>query len=151
MWHGEPTFEGMRTRMGKRERARRRLTADGAKKPRRSFTAEYKLQVVEEARKCRNRGEIGQLLEREGLSYSQVSAWRKVAEAGAMKALGRKRGPKPSMDTATAKQIQGLKRDHKRLRKELLEARAILVAHRKVLGDRAVDPDDLSWPEDLEE
>ncbi len=128
--------EGERVGMGKRERTRRQ------------FTPEYKLGIVEEARKCSNRGEIGRLLEREGLSYSQLSVWRRAARSGAMKALGRKRGPKPSIGPSLTQQIRELKRDHERVREELREARAILVAHRNVLRDRAADPDDLPWPKD---
>ena len=62
---------------------------------RRRFTAEYKVRIVAEAGKCAERGAIGRLLEREGLSASRLSAWRKQARKGALRALGRKRGPKP--------------------------------------------------------
>ena len=61
---------------------------------RRRFTAEYKAWVVQEAERCREAGEIGGLLRREGLFSSQLTDWRKLYQAGARRALSRKRGPK---------------------------------------------------------
>ena len=45
-----------------------------AKPTRRRFTAEYKLRVLREADRCREPGEIGALLRREGLYSSLLSA-----------------------------------------------------------------------------
>jgi transposase-like protein len=47
------------------------------KATRRRFSAAYKRQSVMEAEQCAH-GELGTLLRREGLSYSQVAAWRKA-------------------------------------------------------------------------
>ena len=46
-----------------------------AKAKRRCFTAEYKRRILREADRCREPGEIGALLRREGLYSSHVSAW----------------------------------------------------------------------------
>jgi transposase len=53
------------------------------KAQRRTFTAGYKLWVLEEADKCREQsGQIGALLRREGLYASHLTAWRRQREAG---------------------------------------------------------------------
>ena len=44
-----------------------------AKRKRRQFSAEYRLRILEEADRCTQRGEVGQLLRREGLSTSILS------------------------------------------------------------------------------
>ena len=59
---------------------------------RRRFSAEYKLQVLEEADACREPGEIAALLRREGLYH--LTCWRQARHKGALGALGRRRGPK---------------------------------------------------------
>ncbi len=45
------------------------------KAQRRTFTAKYKLRILEEADQCTELGQIGALLRREGL-YSSVSIYR---------------------------------------------------------------------------
>lgn len=63
---------------------------------RRSFTAAYKLKVLEEVERCTKPGEIGALLRREGLYTSHLSAWRRQRDHGALKALSNPRGrPRP--------------------------------------------------------
>ena len=63
---------------------------------RRSFTAKYKLEILEKADACTAPGEIGGLLRREGLYTSHLTYWRKQRRDGAMKELGRPRGRKPA-------------------------------------------------------
>ena len=52
---------------------------------RRTFTAKYKLEVLEKAEACTRPGEIGEVLRREGLYTSHLTAWRKQRKAGALK------------------------------------------------------------------
>ena len=65
---------------------------DGAVSPRadrpkrRTFTAEYKAQIVAEY-EAADHGERGAILRREGLYSSHITEWRKAAEAGAVSAL----------------------------------------------------------------
>ena len=59
---------------------------------RRSFTAAYKLSVLAEADRASGVGEIGALLRRESLYSSHLTVWRREREAGALEALGRRRG-----------------------------------------------------------
>ena len=66
------------------------------KPERRRFTAEYKLRILAEADKCTRPGEIGALLRREGLYWSNLSNWRRRRREGTLGALSpRKRGPAP--------------------------------------------------------
>ncbi len=58
-----------------------------AKPRRRGFTAEYRLRILEEAERCTKSGEVGQLLRREGLYSSHLTAWRKARHDGAVRAL----------------------------------------------------------------
>ena len=60
---------------------------------RRSFTADYKTSIVQQAAQCRAPGEIGALLRREGLFSSQLTMWRKQYQAGVRRALSQRRGP----------------------------------------------------------
>ena len=56
---------------------------------RRTFTAEYKAQILAEYDAAES-GERGAILRREGLYSSHITEWRKVATAGATTALGAK-------------------------------------------------------------
>ena len=60
---------------------------------RRSFTAKYKLEILAKADACTKPGEIGELLRREGLYTSHLTYWRKQVRDGALKELGKPRGP----------------------------------------------------------
>ena len=57
---------------------------------RRTFTAEYKAQIVAEY-DAADHGERGAILRREGLYSSHITEWRKAAQAGAVSALGPKK------------------------------------------------------------
>jgi hypothetical protein len=47
------------------------------KPERRRFSLEYKRRLIGEAEKC-GFGQLGALLRREGLTYTQLSEWRKA-------------------------------------------------------------------------
>src|SRR2546427_5759452 len=65
-----------------------------AKGERRRFTAEYKLEVLREADNCKQSGEIGALLRREGLYWSNLTNWRKQRERGELAGVtAERRGP----------------------------------------------------------
>ncbi len=66
------------------------------KAKRRQFSAEYKLHILEEAGRCIARGQIGELLRREGLYSSHLSTWRQQQARGQLEALApKKRGRRP--------------------------------------------------------
>lgn len=97
---------------------------------RRKFSAEYKLRVLAEADACRQPGEIGALLRREGLYSSLLDKWRTQRRQGSLDALaGQKRGPKP--DPAAA-ELARLRHENERLRKRLEQAEAVIEVQKKV-------------------
>ena len=64
---------------------------------RRTFTAAYKLRIVEEANAASEPGAVGALLRREGLYSSHLVEWRRLYRAGALSGLTRPRGrPAPN-------------------------------------------------------
>lgn len=82
---------------------------------RRSFTREYKMRIVEEADRCKQPGEVGMLLRREGLHSSHLTAWRKLRREAARKASGGKRGRKPVAVNPLAAEVARLNRENARL------------------------------------
>ena len=114
-----------------------------AKAQRRKFTAEYKLRIVREAERCKEPGEIGALLRREGLYSSLLTAWRREVEQGTRAALrSKKRGPKARVVDPRVKELE---RELARLRKRLEHAELIIAVQKKVsalLGIPLESPDD---------
>jgi transposase len=99
---------------------------------RRSFSAAYKLRIVEEADQCTERGQIGALLRREGLYSSQLATWRRLRDEGGLQALAPKtRGRKASQD-AHEVEIAALRRENERLHKQLQQAELIIGAQKKL-------------------
>jgi transposase len=102
---------------------------------RRRFNAKYKLRILEEAEACREPGEIGALLRREGLYSSYLTAWRRQREQGQLDGLSpKKRGRKPSIDEALAKELDALKRENQRLESRLQQAETIIEVQKKLSG-----------------
>lgn len=91
---------------------------------RRSFTAEYKLRVLEEADACTQPGEMGALLRREGLYTSHLTYWRRQRRDGSLKELGRSRGRKPA--DRREREIAELRRRAERAEAELQKARKVI-------------------------
>jgi len=56
---------------------------------RRRFSADYKRRILDEADQCRQPGQIGALLRREGLYSSHLSCWRQQRERGELGTLPR--------------------------------------------------------------
>ena len=115
-----------------KEGARRSDPEVPEKAQRRRFTAEYKLGILEAADACRDSGEVGALLRREGLYTSNVSVWRQQRQSGALNGLQpSKRGRKPRRHPE-AKRIEQLERENRRLREELRKAQVIIEVQKKV-------------------
>jgi transposase-like protein len=98
---------------------------------RRQFNAAYKLSVLEEADRCTSSGAIGALLRREGLYSSHLTTWRREREAGALEALGRRRGRRARF-TPEQQRIAALEAKTARLARELEQARAIIDVQKKL-------------------
>jgi len=115
------------------------------KAQRRRYSAEYKLGILEAADACKEPGEIGALLRREGLYSSLLSTWREQRWSGALRGLSaRKRGRKLQR-SPEAKRIEQLENELKRLREELRQAHLIIDVQKKVarlLGNPIEDDDE---------
>ena len=97
---------------------------------RRTFTAAYKLRIVEEANAAREPGAVVALLRREGLYSSHLVDWRRQYRLGALSGLARPRGrPKPHPLVAENEQ---LRRRNARLERRLATAERIIEIQGKV-------------------
>ncbi len=102
-------------------------------RPRRRFTLEYKRRIPREAERCRQPGELGALLRREGLYSSHLSVWRAARERGDLGGRGRRRrGPEPQPRDASARRIAELERENRRLRKRAERAEALVEVQKKL-------------------
>ncbi|KRF17989.1 transposase [Nocardioides sp. Soil797] len=86
---------------------------------RRTFTAEYKAQIVAEY-DAADHGERGVILRREGLYSSHITEWRKAAQAGAAAALG------PKSKDRRDKEIEQLRARAEKAEAELQRTKAVL-------------------------
>lgn len=103
-----------------------------AKPQRRTFTADYKLRILEEADAATERGQIGALLRREGLYSSHLDKWRKQRAHGTLTALQpQPRGRKPTRD-ARDEELARLQRENARLQAQLRKAEIIIDVQKKV-------------------
>jgi transposase len=104
-----------------------------AKAERRRFTAEYKLKVLREADHCEQPGEIGALLRREGLYWSNLITWRKQRERGELAGLSaRKRGPKRREKNPLTERVRELERETSRLKRRAERAEGIVELQKKI-------------------
>ena len=104
-----------------------------AKAERRRFTAEYKVKVLRETDRCKQPGEIGALLRREGLYWSNLTTWRKQRESGELAGLSaRKRGPQRREKNPLAERVRELERDNMRLKRRAERAEGIVELQKKV-------------------
>ena len=97
---------------------------------RRRFSAEYKLAILREVDACTEPGQIGALLRRERLYSSHLVDWRRQRDAGALEALARTRGRKPT-DPMQA-EVERLRRANERLATRLAQAEKIIQIQGKV-------------------
>ncbi len=103
------------------------------KKPRRRFTAAYKLRILKEYDACHKYGEIGSLLRREGLYHSNINTWLRQRNEGALNGLTpKKRGRKTKKVNPLAKENARLERENKKLSKKLQQAETIIDVQKKI-------------------
>ena len=104
-----------------------------SKAQRRRYPLEYKRKILLEADRCREPGEIGGLLRREGLYSSLLSAWRAARDRGELGGKGvRKRGPKARPKDPNEKRVRNLERENRRLRARAERAEAFVELQKKV-------------------
>ena len=103
------------------------------KASRRSYTAEYKRLILREAELCKEQGQIGALLRREGLYYSNLTAWRRQVERGTLDALSsKKRGPQARKPDPSVRRIAEQEKEIQKLRARLRKAELIIDAQKKI-------------------
>jgi transposase len=109
-------------------------------KPRRRFTAAYKLRVLHQADLCSQPGEIGVLLRREALYSSHLTTWRRQREEGTLQSLSpKKRGRKAKPADPSAERIAQLEKELLRLKQNLRKAEIIIEAQKKISEILSID------------
>lgn len=100
---------------------------------RRTFTAEYKRQILREADGCKQPGDVSALLRREGLYSSHLTEWRRARERGELAGATKRRGPapKPAPDERD-RRIAELERENARLDHRARRAEAMVDLQKKV-------------------
>ena len=113
------------------------------RRPRRRFSAEHKLRVINEAAAC-GPAELGALLRREGIYHAQLAAWqRQFANHGLDGIAKTAPGPKAAK-TPEQRRIEGLERENARLSRRLEIAEDCIELQKKALSmlDRATAGND---------
>jgi len=111
---------------------------------RRIFSAEYKRRILLEAEACKEPGQLGALLRREGLYSSNLTTWRRQAERGTLEALSpKKRGPIKRRPDPSLRRIAELEKENRKLSHKLKQAELIIEAQKKIaqILQTPLDPD----------
>jgi transposase len=96
------------------------------KRPRRHFTASYKLRILKEFDTCTHPEKKGALLSREGLYHSNICTWSRQREKGELQGLSPKKRGRP-----LAKRVAQLERENRRLNEKLRKAETIIEVQKK--------------------
>ena len=107
------------------------------KASRRRFTAEYKARILDEADRCTEPGQVGELLRREGLYSSHLTNWRRQRETGL---APKQRGRKPKSNKKEQQELERLRRENKRLAERLRQAETIIDVQKKVCEMLGIPP-----------
>lgn len=128
--HPGPAFEPRKRRKGR-----------GANR-RRSFTAAYKLRVLEEvdALGATGEGQVAEILRREGLYSSHLSNWRKQRDRSALAGLSATRGRKADPDQQLRRELAALRAENERLQTKLAKAQAVIEVQKKLCDLLEFDP-----------
>ena len=114
------------------------------KSGRRRFSASYKARIVREADACKEPGEVGALLRREGLYFSHLANWRRDYRKGAESALcDDKRGRKPAKNPLTP-EVEKLRRELERTEKKLKQAELIIEFQKNLCEILGISPAGIS-------
>jgi transposase len=101
-------------------------SAEHDRRQRRRFTPQERERLLREADRCTERGQLGELLRREGIYSSQLSGWRAArAREGLIGLQDKKPGPKPHKD-AKDKGLEQRDKQIAKLEKELRIAKALI-------------------------
>jgi transposase len=101
-------------------------TPQNDRRQRRRFTPDDKARILREADACKERGELGALLRREGIYSSHLTNWRAQLGREGLAGLSRKRpGPKPAKDEKD-RRIEKLEKEKAKLEKELRISKGLI-------------------------
>ena len=110
------------------------------KTKRRSFTAAYKLRMLQKAEQYTQPGEIGALLRREALYSSHLTIWRRQREQGILQGLNpKKRGRKAKPQDPSDGLVAQLEKENQRLKNRLRKAEIIIEAQKKISEILGID------------
>jgi transposase len=101
-----------------------------AKAKRRSFTAAQKLKILRETEALEH-GELGAYLRRQGIFSSSLSTWRQQRDEGLLTPKGSPKRGRPGK-SADTKELERLKRENEKLKKQLDQADMIISAQKKL-------------------
>ena len=104
-----------------------------AKPRRRTFTADYKRRILDEADTARFSGSVGALLRSEGLYSSHLVTWRRERDAGILAALSPHKRGRKSERHPLEDENQKLRRHNERLSEQLRKAEIIIDVQKKWL------------------
>ena len=103
------------------------------KKPRRKFTAKYKLRMLKKADACTEPRQLGILLRQEGLYSSNLITWRKQRDEGLLIAMSpKKRGRKAQPKNPLSQEVARLQKENQKLQNKLKQAELIIDAQKKI-------------------
>lgn len=106
-------------------------TPQNDRRQRRRFSAEEKARILAEADACTERGQLGELLHREGIYSSHLTNWRAQLKQEGLQGLATKRpGPRPQRDEKD-RVIEKQERRIERLEKELRISKALIEMQQK--------------------
>jgi len=102
-------------------------------KPRRRFTAAYKLRILQQADSLTEPGQMGAFLRKEGIYSSNLTTWRRQREQGILDSLTpKKRGRKEMEINPLSETVAKLQKENKRLTGQLDKAQAIIEVQKKI-------------------
>lgn len=109
-------------------------TAELTRRPkRRSFTAKYKLRILDETDRAADTGGVTSILRREGLYSSALTDWRRARAAGTLGALQpRPRGPQKAPANPLQAELDKANREVAALQRRLDKAQAVIAIQKKV-------------------
>ena len=91
---------------------------------RRTFSAAYKREILDEYEAAAEDGTKGAILRREGLYTSHISEWRRARDAGALAGLAPR--PRPRAQTPERRELARQQRRAEKAEAELAKARLVI-------------------------
>lgn len=111
---------------------------------RRRFSAAYKARIVRKADACKEPGEIGSLLRREGLYSSHLTKWRREYRQGAEAALADDKRGRKSTKNPLEPEVEKLRRELERTQKKLAQAELIIDFQKNLCEMLGISPTGIS-------